>query len=122
MAYSSITYTDTKCADAGAENTVCYGDVFAMYVFVFQLLLASTESNGVVARINDAIGNCNVSACININTVRIKHPDGIFDIDSAHLNVLASEEVAAPAWRVLDGYILHFDVGRFDKADKRAFS
>ena len=81
-------------------------------------LLRAAEGDCIVARVDDAIGHGDVAARVDVDSVRVEHPDGIVDLDAAYLGVFTSEKVTAPARRILDGDVQNLDVLGLDKADK----
>ena len=96
MADGAVSYAETEGAGVGAEDTVGNGNVFAD-LLVLQKAVASADGDAVVAGVNDTVGNGYVSAGIDVDSVRIKHPYGVFNPDSPNLNKFAAVQEAAPA-------------------------
>lgn len=118
MLNSLIADTDTKSGGGGTQNAVGDSDVRAGELLLVQRSCISANGDGVVARINNAVADGDKTATVDINAVGVGVGAVVEHVQTAHLNVIAAVEEAAPAGGVLNADILNADMGAFHKADK----
>ena len=97
MSDSTFSYADTKRADSRSQNAIGYGYKFAVDILILDSVLTAPQGDGIVACLNDAVRYRNIPAGIDINAIRVQHPDGIFDLNAPDLHIFTAKQEATPA-------------------------
>ena len=88
----SVADADSEGADAGVEYAIGDCDVLAGEFLIFEMGIRAPQGDGIVASADDAVGDDDALAAVDVDAVSVGMVDGVVDVEACCYDIGAAVE------------------------------